>query len=69
MFTTLKRAVTHALMLGLAGCTVYEPASGYYGYAPPPAYYYGPPVYYAPPVYGGFFFGGGWHHHHHHHWR
>ena len=80
--TRLRRgAAICGLVLGLAGCTVYqEPApyyaggyapAPYYGgyYAPPPAYAYAPPVYAGPTIGLGFSFWGGGGHHGGHHWR
>lgn len=83
--TRLRRvAAICGLVLGLAGCTVYqEPApyyaggyepAPYYGggyYAPPPAYAYAPPVYAGPTIGLGFGFwgGGGGHHGGGRHWR
>jgi hypothetical protein len=80
--TRLRRgAAICGLVLGLAGCTVYQepapyyaggyPPAPYYGgyYAPAPAYAYAPPVYAGPTIGLGFGFWGGGGHHGGHHWR
>ena len=82
--TRLRRsAAICGLVLGLAGCTVYQEPTPYYAggysapapyyggyYAPAPAYAYAPPVYAGPTIGLGFsFWGGGGGHHGGHHWR
>ncbi len=74
-----RGAAICGLVLGLAGCTVYQEPTPYYAggysapapyyggyYAPAPAYYYPAPVYSGPSIGLGFSFGGGGRGHH---WR
>ena len=53
MLRTIVKALTlTSLIVGLAGCVVYEPTPAPYAYAAP--------AYYGPPVYGSVVVGGGW---------
>jgi hypothetical protein len=81
--TRLRRgAAICGIVLGLAGCAVYQQPAPYYAggyqpapvpyggyYAPAPVYAYAPPVYAGPTIGLGFSFWGGGGGHHEHHWR